>query len=246
MNIPPNRRCFLFTAGAAGLATVVAPRTWAAPTAAVGPFKLPPLAYGFDALEPSIDAKTMEIHHDKHHAAYVEKLNAAVAGKADLVAQPLEKLVSGVGAIADDPTRTAVRNHGGGHWNHDFFWKVMSPHDKAGAPAGDLLAGLNGTFGSVAKFQELFAAAAAGRFGSGWAWLVVADKKFKITTTANQDNPLMAGIVPAADLGTPLLGIDVWEHAYYLRYQNRRPDYVKAWWEIVNWNEVAARLVVGG
>ncbi len=220
---------------------MVAPRLHAQ-SAAAGPFKLSPLPYGFDALEPSIDTRTMEIHHGKHHATYVEKLNAAIAAKADLAALPLDKLVAGVATIDDETTRTAVRNHGGGHWNHEFFWKIMSPHDKAGEPKGDLLAGINAAFGSLDKFKERFSTAAAGRFGSGWAWLVVADKKLKIVTTANQDNPLMKGIVPEADLGTPVLGIDVWEHAYYLRYQNRRPDYVKAWWEIVNWNEVAARL----
>ena len=241
MNACTNRRSFLTSAGAAGLAAVFVPRAFAQ-QAPSGPFSLPALPYGFDALEPSIDAKTMEIHHGKHHATYVDKLNAAVAAKPNLASLPLGKLVAGLATISDEPTRNAVRNHGGGHWNHDLFWKILSPKDKSGTPSGDLLAGLDGAFGSFDKFKELFSAAAAGRFGSGWAWLVVADKKLKITTTANQDNPLMKGIVPDADLGTPILGLDVWEHAYYLRYQNRRPDYIKAWWDIVNWNEVAARL----
>ena len=206
------------------------------------PFELAPLPYAPEALEPHVDARTMRIHHDQHHRVYVEKLNAAVAGKADLASQTLDELVAGVAGIGDEATRNAVRNHGGGHWNHDLFWRVLSPKDKAGAPTGELLAALNGAFGSLDKFKELFSAAAAGRFGSGWAWLVVADGKLKIATTPNQDNPLMKGIVADADLGTPVLGLDVWEHAYYLLYQNRRPDYIKAWWNIVNWSEVARRL----
>lgn len=203
---------------------------------------LPPLPYSFGALEPHIDAKTMEIHHDKHHAVYVAGLTAALEkapGKAGL---PLETLLADLPSVSDDAVRTALRNHGGGHWNHTFFWEIMAAPAKSGKPSPELAKRLDAEFGSMDAFKKLFAEAAAKRFGSGWAWLIAKDGKLKITSTPNQDNPLMKGIVPDTDLGTPLLGIDVWEHAYYLNYQNRRPDYVTAWWNVVNWDEVSKRL----
>ncbi len=207
------------------------------------PATLPPLPYAFDALEPHIDAKTMEIHHDKHHAAYIEKLNAALAKEPKLAEMSLTDLIAGLPDIKDESVRTTIRNQGGGHWNHDFFWKCLAPAATHGKPSADLTAAINAAFGSEDAFMKSFGEAAAKRFGSGWAWLVWKDGALKITSTANQDNPLMKGIVPDADLGKPLLGLDVWEHAYYLKYQNRRPEYVAAWWNVVNWNAVSERLV---
>ena len=203
---------------------------------------LPALPYKFDALEPHIDALTMEIHHDKHHAAYIKNLNAALATAPDLAKQPLDKLLADLPAVPDEALRTTLRNNGGGHWNHDFFWKTLAPADKSGKPSADLAAAIDSAFGSMDVFKKSFGEAATKRFGSGWAWLIQQDGKLKITSTPNQDNPAMKGIVPAADLGTPLLGIDVWEHAYYLHYQNRRPDYIAAWWNIVNWPAVSERF----
>lgn len=203
---------------------------------------LPPLPYPFDALEPHIDAKTMEIHHDKHHAAYVAGLTAALAKAPDLAAQPLEKVLAALPAVSDEAVRTALRNHGGGHWNHSFFWEILAPASKAGEPSESLASAIQAAFGSQDAFKKAMAEAAAKRFGSGWAWLVYQNGKLKVTSTANQDNPLMKGIVPDTDLGVPLLGIDVWEHAYYLHYQNRRPDYVTAWWNVVNWAAVSKRF----
>jgi Fe-Mn family superoxide dismutase len=194
-------------------------------------YELPPLPYAFDALEPNIDAKTMEIHHDRHHQAYVTNLNAAIEGT-DLGSMSIDELCKNLDRVPEDK-RTAVRNNGGGHWNHSFFWKIMGPNG-GGQPTGDLLKAINDSFGSVDAMKEQFNKAAAGRFGSGWAWLVVdPNGKLAITSTPNQDNPLMDGS------GTPLLGVDVWEHAYYLKYQNKRPDYVSAWWNTVDWNAVA-------
>ena len=207
------------------------------------PATLPALTYAFDALEPHIDAKTMEIHHDKHHAAYIEKLNAALSKDEKLAGMSLTDLLAGLPDIADESVRTTIRNNGGGHWNHDFFWKSLAPAATHGKPSADLTAAINKAFGSEEAFMKSFGEAAAKRFGSGWAWLVWKDGALKITSTANQDNPLMKGIVPDADLGKPLLGLDVWEHAYYLKYQNRRPEYVAAWWNVVNWNAVSERLV---
>lgn len=204
--------------------------------------QLPPLPYAFDALEPHIDAKTMEIHHDKHHAAYINNLNTALAAHPELAKQPLEKLLTSLPDISDEALRTTLRNNGGGHWNHDFFWKTLAPTEKSGKPSADLSAAIDTAFGSLDALKKSFGEAAAKRFGSGWAWLIVQDGKLKITSTANQDNPLMKGLVPDADLGTPLLGLDVWEHAYYLHYQNRRPEYITAWWNIVNWPAVSERL----
>ena len=190
---------------------------------------LPSLPYGFDALEPHIDAKTMEIHHGKHHAGYVSKLNAALEGHADLQAKSVEDLLRGIDSVPDD-IRTAVRNNGGGHANHSLFWQILSP--KGGQPSGDLAAAIKDACGSVDDFKAKFSDAAAGRFGSGWAWLVIGDGgKLHVYSTPNQDSPYMEG-------HTPILGLDVWEHAYYLNYQNRRPDYIKAFWNIVNWDKV--------
>ena len=196
---------------------------------------LPPLPYAPEALEPHIDARTMEIHHGKHHQAYVNNLNAALEKAPELADRPLEQLLSGLDA-APEGVRTAIRNNGGGHWNHSLFWQLMAPN-AGGQPGGALAGAIDSAFGGFDKFREQFAAAAAGRFGSGWAWLVRKGDALAITSTPNQDNPLMEGTA-AGDI---LLGIDVWEHAYYLKYQNRRPDYVSAWWNVVNWGEVEKR-----
>jgi len=193
--------------------------------------ELPPLSYPKEALEPHVDAQTMEIHHDKHHAAYVNNLNKAIAGKPDLEKKSVQELISNLDAVPQD-IRNAVRNNAGGHANHTMFWKLMGPN-AGGKPSGKLLEDINASFGSFDAFKEKFEAAGVGRFGSGWAWLIVNKAgKLEITSTANQDNPIMEG-------NKPVLGNDVWEHAYYLKYQNRRPDYLKAWWNVVNWNEVA-------
>jgi len=199
---------------------------------------LPNLPYAFDALEPHIDAKTMEIHHGKHHNAYVTNLNKALEGKTDLEALSLEKLISKISSLPEN-IRTAVRNNGGGHYNHSMFWTIMGPK-AGGQPSGDLAKAINQNFGSFDAFKEKFTAAATGRFGSGWAWLCVVDgDKLAIGSTPNQDNPTMD---VAEFKGTPILGLDVWEHAYYLKYQNRRPDYIAAFWNVVNWNAVAQRF----
>ena len=193
-------------------------------------FTLPSLPYGKEALEPHIDQQTMEIHHGKHHQAYVDNLNKAIAGT-EHEGKTLDELVKNAGAIS-----AAVRNNGGGHWNHSFFWEIIAPN-QGGAPSGALADAINETFGSFEALQEKFNAAGATRFGSGWAWLLVKDGKLEVSSTPNQDNPLMD---VAEVKGTPILGVDVWEHAYYLKYQNRRPDYLKAFWNVVNWNKVAA------
>jgi len=195
-------------------------------------YQLPPLPYPFDALEPTIDARTMEIHHDKHHGAYVNNVNAAIAGHADLEAMSVEDLLRNINDVPDD-IRTAVRNNGGGHANHSMFWQIMKKGG-GGAPTGELADAINEAFGSFDAFKDAFSKAGAGRFGSGWAWLVSNNGKLEVTSTANQDSPYMEG-------KTPLMGLDVWEHAYYLNYQNRRPDYISAWWNVVNWDAVAAR-----
>ena len=193
-------------------------------------FTLPPLPYSFDALEPYIDAKTMEIHHDKHHNAYVTNLNKALESAPDLGKLSIEDLCAQIGKVPEN-IRTAVRNNGGGHLNHSMFWKLMKKGG-GGEPSGDLGGAINSAFGSFADFKTKFAAAGATRFGSGWAWLLLRDGKLAIESTANQDNPVMDG-------GKPILGLDVWEHAYYLKYQNRRPDYIEAWWNTVNWSQAA-------
>jgi len=201
-------------------------------------FTLPALPYAFDALEPHIDAKTMEIHHDKHHQAYITNVNNALAGS-PLESKTVEALIADLSVVPEDK-RTAVRNNAGGHANHSLFWTVIGP-GKGGPPSGVLASSIDSTFGSFDKFKELFGAAATTRFGSGWAWLVVEGGKLSIGSTANQDSPLMGKTV-AGISGTPLLGLDVWEHAYYLHYQNRRPDYIKAFWNVVNWDAVAEGL----
>jgi superoxide dismutase, Fe-Mn family len=200
------------------------------------PQTLAPLPYGFDALEPHIDARTMEIHHGKHHQAYVNNLNAALDKHPELHDKPLEELLANLTAVPDD-IRTAVRNNGGGHWNHTQFWQWMAGN-AGGEPDGALGDAIKSSFGEFAKFKEQFAAAGVGRFGSGWAWLLRDGSKLSIVSTPNQDNPLMDG----KKAGDILLGLDVWEHAYYLKYQNRRPDYITAWWNVVNWSTVAARF----
>jgi superoxide dismutase, Fe-Mn family len=199
------------------------------------PYELPPLPYPKDALEPHFDALTMEIHHDRHHKAYVDNLNKAVAGT-PLEGKSLEALIGDLPSVPDN-IRGPVRNNGGGHWNHSFFWRILGPQ-AGGAPNGKLADAINSTFGSFADFQAKFEAAGIGRFGSGWAWLVANGGKLEIVSTANQDNPLMGKVVSGAE-GKVILGVDVWEHAYYLKYQNKRADYLKAFWNVVNWTEVA-------
>ncbi|MFD1705412.1 superoxide dismutase SodA [Siminovitchia sediminis] len=191
-------------------------------------YELPQLPYAYDALEPHIDKETMNIHHTKHHNTYVTNLNNAVEGT-DLANKPVEELIADLDSVPEN-IRTAVRNNGGGHANHSLFWKLLSPQG-GGEPSGDLKDAIESKFGSFDKFKEEFQAAGAGRFGSGWAWLVVNNGELEIMSTPNQDSPLMEG-------KKPILGLDVWEHAYYLKYQNRRPDYMKAFWNVVNWNEV--------
>jgi Fe-Mn family superoxide dismutase len=240
----PDRRDFIAAsiglaaaaaaAGTAGAATVLQ----SAPNASKEkkmPFTLPELPYAENALEPVIDAKTMNIHRTKHHQAYVDNLNKAVDGT-PWASMTIDEICRKV-KEAPDAVKAAVRNNGGGHWNHSMFWKWMAPKGQGGAPSAELAAAIDAAFGSMDAFKEKFAAAGAGRFGSGWAWLCkMPDGKVAICSTPNQDNPLMKGISDCT--GSPILGCDVWEHAYYLHYQNRRPDYLKAWWDVVNWNEV--------
>jgi len=195
--------------------------------------QVPPLGYSFDALEPHIDAKTMEIHHGKHHAAYVTNLNKALEAHADLQAKSVEDLLRGIGTVPE-AIRTAVRNHGGGHHNHTLFWEIMGPGGGS-KPTGALATAIDGAFGSFDALKEKLSAAGVGQFGSGWGWLVVSDRKLEVIARPNQDSPLMEG-------KTPILGVDVWEHAYYLKYQNRRPDYVSAWWNTIRWEKVAQRF----
>jgi superoxide dismutase, Fe-Mn family len=196
-------------------------------------FTLPPLPYAADALEPHIDKMTMEIHHGKHHNAYVTNLNKALESAPDLQNKTVEELLANNCAIVPENIRTAVRNNGGGHINHSMFWQIMK--GGGGAPLGNVAQAINGTFGSFDTFKEKMNAAGAGRFGSGWAWLVSSGGKLEILSTANQDSPVMEG-------KKPILGIDVWEHAYYLKYQNRRPDYLAAWWNVANWEEIEKRF----
>ena len=200
-------------------------------------FTLPPLPYAHDALEPYIDKMTMEIHHGKHHAAYVANLNKALEQAPDLQSKTVEELLANNCAIVPEAIRTAVRNNGGGHINHSMFWTIMKPGPSS-APTGDLASAIGSTFGSFDAFKEKFEAAGVGRFGSGWAWLLVNNGKLEIASTANQDNPIMGKAIAGCE-GTAIFGIDVWEHAYYLKYQNRRPDYLKDIWNVVNWAEVA-------
>ncbi|MFD1781282.1 MULTISPECIES: superoxide dismutase SodA [Fredinandcohnia] len=195
-------------------------------------YELPQLPYAYDALEPHIDKETMNIHHTKHHNTYITNVNNAIAGKADLEGKSVEELVSNLDAVPED-IRTAVRNNGGGHANHSLFWTILSPNG-GGEPTGELAEAINSKFGGFEAFKDQFAKAATTRFGSGWAWLVVNNGELEVTSTPNQDSPLMEG-------KTPILGLDVWEHAYYLNYQNRRPDYISAFFNVVNWEEVANR-----
>lgn len=198
-------------------------------------FTLPPLPYAPDALEPHIDKATMEIHHGKHHNAYVTNLNKALESAPELANKSIEELLANNCAIVPENIRTAVRNNGGGHINHSMFWQILGPN-AGGPPSGGIADAINGAFGSFDSFKEKFAAAATTRFGSGWAWLIRSgDGKVEVTSTANQDSPVMEGKVP-------IFGLDVWEHAYYLKYQNRRPDYINAWWNVVNWSEINRRL----
>lgn len=196
-------------------------------------FELAPLPYSFNVLEPYIDAQTMEIHHGKHHGAYVTNLNKAIEGKPELEGKSLEELFQNISSAP-----VAVRNNGGGHYNHTMFWNIMGPN-KGGKPTGALADAINSTFGSFEKFQELFNNAATTRFGSGWAWLVLSNDKLVVTSTPNQDNPLMD---VAEVKGFPIMGLDVWEHAYYLKYQNRRPEYITNWWNVVDWDAIAKRF----
>ena len=199
--------------------------------------ELPSLGYAYDALEPHFDARTMEIHHTKHHQTYVDKLNGAIGGDAALEGKSAEDLISDL-SLVPDSIRGAVRNHGGGHANHSFFWKIISSNG-GGAPVGSLASAIDSTFGSFEDLKSEFATASANRFGSGWGWLVAkADKSLAVTSTPNQDSPLMSGV--ADIVGTPIVGLDVWEHAYYLNYQNRRPDYINAFWNVVDWERAEA------
>tara|TARA_B100001179_G_scaffold117884_1_gene84250 strand:+ start:1815 stop:2414 length:600 start_codon:yes stop_codon:yes gene_type:complete len=195
--------------------------------------ELPPLPYAYDALEPHVDEETMRIHHGKHHAAYIAKLDAALEKHPDLQSKSLDELMGDLASVPED-IRTAVRNNGGGHWNHSMFWQVMGPN-AGGDPTGKVAEAITASFGNFDSLKDQFAKAAVGRFGSGWVWIVVDGDTLSVVSTPNQDNPLMDG-------KCAILGLDVWEHAYYLNYQNRRPDYVKAWWNVVNWVEVNKRL----
>jgi Fe-Mn family superoxide dismutase len=253
--IPMNRRQALKTtvliSAAAAMAPSVLGQTPGA-AAPAGPFKLPPLPYSFDALEPHIDAKTMEIHHDKHHATYVTNLNKALVDAPDLAKQSIEELLQNIGSLPEK-VRTAVRNQGGGHYNHSLFWQMMKK-DGGGEPKGELAQAIDKSFGSFSGFKEKFTETATKQFGSGWAWLVAAQNKtLSIEGSANQDTPIsssataaemeafrrrygLTGTQGAASGKTPILGIDVWEHAYYLKYQNRRPEYIAAWFNVINWD----------
>jgi superoxide dismutase, Fe-Mn family len=227
-----KRRDFLITSGAA-VGSLLAPASLSAAA-----LELPKLPYAPEALEPHIDALTMTIHHDKHHAAYIAKLTDALTA-ASLTASDPATLLKDISALPKD-YQMPIRNHGGGHVNHSWFWQWMAPAGSGPkGPEGKLGAAIQSTFGSVDDFKKTFSDAATKRFGSGWAWLVLTGEgKLIVTSTANQDNPLMKGIVPDGETGTPILGLDVWEHAYYLKYQNKRPDYISAWWNVVNWDAV--------
>lgn len=238
-----TRRDALKKSALLGAAATFAPGLLRAAGEKKGEFSLMPLPYPAGALEPAIDARTMQIHHDMHHAGYVRKLNAAL--KKVPGSPTLEALLAGIQDLPAE-VQTAVRHNGGGTYNHNLFWKAMTPPEKGGGgmPRGDLAARLRRDFGSVENFQQEFTAAAGSVFGSGWAWLILRDQdgKLAVVTTPNQDNPLMKSLVDPEKLGRPVLGLDVWEHAYYLHYQNRRADYISNWWKVVNWDEAAKRL----
>lgn len=234
-----TRRTALKSTAVLGAAAMAGPRLFADDP--FTPVALSPLPYAFDALEPAIDAKTMEIHHGRHHAGYVRNFQEAL--KSEGVNQPVEDILADIPSLPES-IQTAVRNNGGGHWNHDLFWNVMAPagNGGGGAPTGALAARILADFGSLGAFTDAFSEAASTRFGSGWAWLVAKpDGRLVVGSTPNQDNPLMRGIVPDELTGRPVLGLDVWEHAYYLHYQNRRGDYISNWWNVVNWPAVSAR-----
>lgn len=233
----PMHRAIMQTMSAALLVpgAAVAEQPVSAPAAQRAAFSLPALPYAANALEPAIDAQTMTIHHDRHHKAYVDALNKAIADNPALAGKSLDQLVAQAGGLP-----VLVRNNAGGHWNHSFYWTIMAPPAQSGTPSSQLLAAINAGFGSMDAFKAAFKAAGTGRFGSGWVWLIVGqDGKLTITSTPNQDNPLMD---VAETRGTPILGNDVWEHAYYLHYQNRRADYLEAWRQVVNWQEVSRRF----
>ena len=233
-----SRRHFALTGALAVGAALVPSRS----VQAAASYSLDALPYAFDALAPHIDAMTMELHHGKHHAASIKSLNTALEGKADLAAHSLDDLMGVLASIEDKVLQTTIRNNGGSHWNHSFFWETLAPADKSGKPSDELAKAIDAAFGSMDDFKKAFGEAATKRFGSGWAWLNMKDGKLAVTSTPNQDNPLMKGLVTDELLGTPLLGLDVWEHAYYLNYQNRRPEYITAWWNVVNWDKVSARF----
>lgn len=237
-----SRREVLKRTALLGAAATVSPGLLKAQTSGATA-SLPALPYAVDALEPAIDRATMQIHYGKHHAGYVRKYNAAIQGVAN--AGSLEEVLANLPAMPEG-SRTSLQNNGGGVWNHTLFWEIMAPPGTGGEPAGELAQKLTSDFGSIAAFQKAFSDAAKSRFGSGWAWLIVraTDGRLAVTSTANQDNPIMRGIVTDDEVGTPLLGLDVWEHAYYLHYQNRRTDYISNWWKLVNWSAVANRLGV--
>ncbi|MDR3406057.1 MAG: superoxide dismutase [Chthoniobacter sp.] len=226
-------KSLVLTTGAFALSRtpIFAQKPAAAP--ADGVFKLPPLGYGYDALEPFIDTETMKIHHDKHHAAYVAKLNTAIAGAPGLEKKPIEEILTNLDAVPE-AVRKDIRNQGGGHANHSLFWQTLKKNEN-GKPIGELAKAIDTSFGSFGQFQDTFGTAATKVFGSGWAWLVWKDKKLTVDSSANQDSPYSTG-------GVPLLGIDVWEHAYYLKYQNRRPEYIKAFQSVINWDFVSERF----
>ena len=239
MSNPLSRRQFAALAMATAAASTL-PAVAQAPAAPPsGPFKLPALPYAPEALEPHIDALTMTTHHTKHHQAYVNGLNTALASHEKLQAKTLEELIGGISFLPQD-IQKPVQNHGGGHWNHSFFWSIMGPGGTGAPDAGlEIAAAIEKTFKSFDAFKAKFAEAGVKRFGSGWAWLIVRpDGSLSVVSTPNQDNPLMQGITPNSDLGKPVLAIDVWEHAYYLKYQSKRADYITAWWNVVNWTKV--------
>jgi Fe-Mn family superoxide dismutase len=230
-----NRRNFMFLVGAGGIATALGtfPKFALAQDEPQGPFTLPALPYDYNALEPYIDAETMMFHHDKHHAAYIKKLNEAVGKYPELASKSAEELLKDIGSLPKDVSST-IRNNGGGHVNHTMFWEIMSP-DGGGQPTGAISEAISKTFGSFGAFQEQFNEAGAKQFGSGWAWLVLdSNKQLKVMSLPNQDSPLMAGM-------SPIMGNDVWEHAYYLTYRNKRDEYLKNWWNVVNWKEIDKR-----
>jgi Fe-Mn family superoxide dismutase len=229
-----TRRQLLHSAGAGAALLALSPLSRLAAQEKKAGFQLPRLPYAYDALEPHIDAKTMEIHHDKHHQAYVDNLNKALAGHPELLSKEhVSDILRHINTVPEK-IRQAVINNGGGHYNHTMFWRIMGPPKGNRGPAGALAKAIDATFGSLDKFQSELTNAAMTRFGSGWAWLVLTEGKMSVLSTANQDNPFLKG-------QTPIMGIDVWEHAYYLKYQNRRPEYIKAWWNVVNWDAVAER-----